>query len=97
MLSDTKSERTKLPLRNMLTAFVLTGVGVWVITSSASLLAAGLCLGFSVRLFSEVISDADYNKWYWIFARKFNDTEHKGLMMAWGIILLWLWWIVVRG
>ncbi len=97
ILKQTESERTRLPIRNILTAFVMTGVGLWLVTSGASLLAAGTCFGFSIRLFSEILSDNDHQKWYWLFARKFEEVEHRGLMIAWGLILIWQWSMLARG
>jgi hypothetical protein len=97
IINDTKSERTQLPIRNVLTAFVMMGVGLWVISSSASLLAAGLCLGFSVRLFSEILADKNFKNWYWLFAREFSQTEHWGVILAWGAVLIWQFWILIRG
>jgi hypothetical protein len=97
VIRDTKSDRVKLPIRNILTAFVMTGVGLWVVTSGSSLVAAGLCLGFSVRLFSEALTDPDFKNWYWLFTREFTLTEHHGVMMGWGIILIWQWWMLIRG
>jgi hypothetical protein len=97
LLNDTKSERTQLPIRNILTAFVMTGVGLWVISSSASMLAAGLCLGFTIRLFSELLGEKNYQNWYWVFAREFTPSEHRGLLIAWGAVLIWQWSILIRG
>jgi hypothetical protein len=97
MISETKKELTKLPIRNILTAFVMTGVGVWVVSSSSSLIAAGLCLGFCVRLFSEMLTDVNYKRWYWLFARDFLESEHRGLLLAWGIVLIWQWSVLIRG
>lgn len=97
ILEETKGERTKLPIRNILTAFVMVGLGIWVVTSSGSPLAAGLVFGFGVRLFSDILSAADYKKWYWIFAREFSQTEHQGLMMAWAGGLIWQWLVLLRG
>lgn len=97
MLEETKFERNKLPIRNILTLISMTGVGIWVVSSSGSLLASGLVFGFCVRLFSELIFDTDYKKWYWIFAREFSLPEHKGFLGAitFGIILQW--WYLIRG
>ncbi len=97
ILEETKGERTKLPIRNILTAFVMTGVGWWMISSGASLLASGMCLGFSIRLFSEIVTDPDYGSWYWLFARPFSREEHRGLVIAWGSVLIWLFMMLVRG
>jgi hypothetical protein len=97
LLQETKFERTKLPVRNVLTGFVMTGLGIWVVTSSGSLLAAGLVFGFGIRLFSELLTDTDYKKWYWVFAREFSESEHKGVLMAWAGGLIWQWFTLLRG
>ncbi len=97
MLQETKLERTRLPVRNILTGFVMTGVGIWIVTSSGSLLASGIVFGFGIRLFSEILFDADYKKWYWVFAREFTDTEHRSLMAAWAAGLAWQWLALMRG
>jgi hypothetical protein len=97
ILKQTENERTRLPIRNILTGFVMTGVGLWLISSGASLLAAGTTFGFSVRLFSEVLFDIDYQKWYWLFAKKFELSEHQGLLLAWGAVLIWQWSMLARG
>jgi hypothetical protein len=97
ILSNTKNELTELPIRNVLTAFVITGVGMWVISSSSSMLASGLCLGFSIKLFSEMVVDKNYKSWYWLFAREFTESENRGLLVAWGAVLLWQLSILMRG
>ena len=81
-LEKTKAERTKLPIKNMLTALVVAGVGIWVVTSSGSFLGAGVVLGLGVRLLWEMLTDEDYRKWYWVFARPFSEIEHRGLVAA---------------
>lgn len=97
LLESTKHEHKKLPIRNILTVFVITGLGIWVVTSSGSFLASGLVLGFLVRLLSEILTDSDYKSWYWIFARDFSKTEHQGLLAAWIIGLIWIWFTLLRG
>ncbi len=97
ILQDTADEREKLPIRNMLTAIVMTGVGFWIISSGGSLLAAGTTFGFAVRLFSEILPDRYFQRWYWVFSRKFEEVEHKGIMMGWGVMLLWQMWTLIRG
>lgn len=97
ILKQTEFERTRLPIRNILTAVVMTGVGLWLITSRASLLAAGTCFGFSIRLFSEILVDKSPQNWYWLFTRKFEETEHRGILMAWALILIWQLSMLARG
>lgn len=97
ILRETGGEKVKLPIRNILSAFVMTGVGLWMSGSGGNLLAIGTCLGLTVRLYSEIIMDKEYQKWYWVFARPFNESEHKGLLMAWGLVLMWQWSMLARG
>lgn len=97
ILKETKDERVKLPIRNVLTGFVMTGVGLWIASSSASLIAAGMCVSLACKLYSEILSDKDYKDWYWPFAREFSKTEHQGLLTAWGVMLVWEWMILLRG
>jgi len=87
MLQETKPERNRLPIRNMLSVIVLAGLGLWVVSSSGSGLAVGAVLGLGVRLFKEALVEPDYKRWYWIFAREFSPQEHRGLMLAWGAAL----------
>jgi len=97
LLRQTREERNKLPIRNILTAFVMTGVGLWLVSSGSSLLAAGTCLGFSVKLYWEAVTDKNFKKWYWLFARDFTEAEHRGVMIAWGVVLIWQYLVLVRG
>jgi hypothetical protein len=45
MLLDTKDERQKLPVRNILTLAIVAVLGIWIITSSESWLACGVVFG----------------------------------------------------
>ena len=97
ILERTKGERKRLPIRNMLTIFILLGVGIWVVSSSGSMLASGMVMGLLVRLFSEAVRDAEYKKWYWVFARDFTPMEHRGFLTAWGLVLLFSLVLLMRG
>jgi len=77
ILSETAFEREKLPIRNMATAFVVGIMGIWVATSTSSVLAAGLVFGLGVRLVIELWQVKKYQKWYWLFNREFTMTEHQ--------------------
>ncbi len=77
MLKSTSSERTRLPIHNILTTAVVALMGIWMVTSSGNLLASGLVVGLSVRLVWELWQASDWSKWYWIFAREFSVSEHK--------------------
>jgi len=87
MLLDTKDERQKLPVRNVLTLAIVAVLGIWIITSSESWLASGVVFGLGVRLFSEISREKNTGKWYWIFARAFSEAEHKLIVGGLGILL----------
>ena len=97
ILKSTKGERTKLPIKNMLTAYVIAIVGVWVATSSRSVLAGGIVLSLGVRLFIDAIKERDFTKWYWVFARPFSMKEHRILMGVWGLLLAVQFFVLLRG
>jgi hypothetical protein len=77
IMQDTKGERDRLPVRNILTAMVVGVLGVWLISSNGSFLAAGTVFGLEVRLLSELLAEKDYKKWYWVFAREFSEKENQ--------------------
>ena len=84
-------------IRNVVTGLVLAILGVWVASSSNSLLAGGLVFGMGMRLWSEYFYSGEWKKWYWIIAREISETEHKIFTAVWGFILLIEWLILVRG
>lgn len=89
MLKSTSAERTRLPVHNILTLALVAGMGIWMVTSSSSLLASGIVMGLSVRLVTELWQETNYDKWYWLFARQFNISEHN--VIRWvltGLIVL---------
>jgi hypothetical protein len=95
LLTDTKGERSQLPMRNVLTLLVVEILGLWTVTAAVNPFAAGLVYGLGVKLVSELLMTTNYKSWYWVFAREFGDTEHKlvllvslGLML-WQTLLLW--------
>lgn len=89
ILQETKGEREKMPVRNMLTVAVILGMGIWIISSNPSFLAMGVLLGMTTRLLGEILAEKNYKKWYWLFAREFNETEHRGFLVAWIAVLAW--------
>jgi hypothetical protein len=70
MLQQTASERSRLPIHNILTGFIISVMGIWLAMSGGNLLAVGVITGLAVRLFTEFLADANYGRWYWIFARE---------------------------
>lgn len=77
MLRPTAGERTRMPVRNILTGLIVAVMGIWTVTSAGSLLASGVAVSLSVRLLSEFWRAADYTKWYWLFARPITAGENK--------------------
>jgi len=84
-------------IRNIVTVMVLAGLGLWLASSSSSLLASAMVFGLSVRLFSELLYSPDYKNWYWMIARAISEREHRALMAIWGGLLLFTWLTLVRG
>lgn len=87
LLVATRGERQNLPVHNILTGLVVAAVGVWVVSSSGSLIASGVVLGLSTRLFIGALLEKNYQKWYWMFARGFSVAEHKVILGIWGFLL----------
>jgi hypothetical protein len=77
----------KPAVKNMLTVAVLLVLGVWVVTSSASLLGCGLVMGMEAALFWYYLQSGQ-EKWYWVFARKFSVAEQKMIMLVWLVVLV---------
>lgn len=88
LLVTTRGERQNLPIHNILTGLVVAAVGVWVVSSSGSLIASGAVLGLSVRLFIGALVEKNYQKWYWMFAREFGVAEHRVILGIWGVLLV---------
>jgi hypothetical protein len=87
LLMTTKGERGKLPIRNALTLGVVVVLGLWLLTSSPSWLGAGIALGLGTRLWVEMASERDYEKWYWVFDRRFALGDHRMVVIVLGIVL----------
>lgn len=97
LLRQTAGERTRLPMHNILTAGVVTILGLWLVTSNGNLFAIGVVTGLAIRLFSEFIADPNYGKWYWLIAREFSSRENRIVTYVWGgLLALHLFW-VIRG
>jgi len=77
ILEFTAHEREKLPVRNIATLLIVGIIGIWIATSSASVIASGLVFGLGVRLVIEMWQTKDYRKWYWLFKREFLWVEHR--------------------
>jgi hypothetical protein len=97
VLKETAGERIRLPVHNVLTGLVVALLGMWLVTSSVNLLAAGVVVGLGVRLYFEFVSDANFGKWYWLFGREFGVSENKVLKFIWGGLLLLQIGFLVRG
>ena len=89
ILQSTKGERTRLPIRNILTALIVAVLGMWVVSSVGSMLASGVVVGLGVRLFTEFLSSAEDKKnWFWVFAREFSIGEVRVIGGVWGLLLV---------
>lgn len=97
LLKTTAAERTKLPVHNMLTVLAISAAGIWLVTSGGNLLAIGVVLGLGIRLFSDFWQEADFGKWYWLFARQFSNLENRLVKIVWGILLLTQVLFLIRG
>lgn len=80
---------TKHAVHNVLTGLVIAVLGIWTVTSSGNVLASGVVLGLSVRLWIGFLMDKNYQRWYWMFAREFGLVEHRIVVGVWGALLLW--------
>ncbi|MBI5358371.1 hypothetical protein HZB69_01950 [Candidatus Amesbacteria bacterium] len=90
MLQDSKSERTKLPIHNIVTGLVLGILGVWLVTSSLSILASGLVISLGIKLFLEFTLDKNQIDWYWLMPKPLRLKE------IWALILVLQLWLLVR-
>jgi hypothetical protein len=96
MLKATAHERTRLPIHNVFTGLIVAILGVWMISSTGNLLASGLVISLSLKLYLEFLTDVDYKRWYWIIAREFTPTEHKVVKWVWGLLIAGQIWNLVR-
>ncbi len=87
ILQSTREERTRLPIHNILTGVVVAALGMWVVSSSGSLLASGVVVGLGVRLFMEFLA-GDKKSWFWVFAREFSVGEIRVVEGVWGLLLV---------
>lgn len=88
ILISTVNDREKLPIRNVVTMFVIGIMGIWVSTSTISALALGLVFGLGVRILIDMWQTKKYQKWYWVFKREFSFGEHRILsLLATGIVI----------
>jgi hypothetical protein len=90
-------EGMEASLKNALTVLVLMVTGIWVVSSSGSVLASGLVFGLTTRLFTVALRTKDYRKWYWVVAREISLLEHRIFMIVWAGVLLAQMWFLVRG
>ena len=97
MLIATREERERLPIHNAMTGLVVAGVGLWVISSSGSTLGSGVVLGLSVRLWWGMMRGEEYQRWYWMVARKMTLAEHKMIGGIWGVLVALQIVLLMRG
>lgn len=82
---------------NVLTLGAVLLAGLWVISSGESPISSGLVTGLGLRLYSTMLTEADYKKWYWVFTREFSMHEHKMFMVLYGILLVFQFVFLIRG
>lgn len=87
-IENTKSERMQMAVHNVVTGLVLSGVGLWLVTSSGSLLASGLVVSLGIKLFIEFAVDRDSGKWYWLLPRPMRLKEVWAALLALQLLLL---------
>lgn len=87
LLNETRFERNRLPIHNVLTGVVVAVMGVWIVSSAGSILASGVVVGLGVKLFVEFLF-GDKKNWFWIFAREFSIGEVRVVGGVWGLLLL---------
>lgn len=88
LLQETMGERTNLSIHNVVTGLLLAVLGIWIVSSSGSLLASGAIVGLGFRLLTQLIWEKNYNKWYWLFKRKFSNVENRTVQIVWAALLL---------
>lgn len=96
ILVDSRPERQKLPVHNVLTGLVVALAGVWLTTSNGNMIANGAILGLSSRLLLGLMLEKDYNRWYWVFARDFSREENRLIKLVWGVMVVIQIWMLVR-
>jgi hypothetical protein len=89
LLQQTTGERVNLSVHNVATGLLLAVLGIWIVSSSGSVLASGAALGLGIRLLTQLIWEVDYQRWYWIFARRFSHFENRTVQIIWAFLLLW--------
>ncbi len=87
LLQETRFERNKLPIHNVLTGVVVAVLGVWIVSSVGSALASGVVVGLGTKLFVEFLF-GDKKNWFWIFAREFDIREVRVVGGVWGLLVL---------
>lgn len=87
LLNETRFERNRLPIHNVLTGVVVAVMGVWIVGSAGSLLASGVVVGLGTKLFVEFLF-GDKKNWFWIFTREFSIGEIRVIGGIWGLLVL---------
>lgn len=89
ILSSTANEREKLPIRNAVTLFVVGAMGLWISTSTVSVLALGVVLGLGIRILIDMGKSKKYQQWYWLFKREFSAGEHRAITIIMALMYLY--------
>ncbi len=82
------------PFRNVLVVTLIGILGLWVTSSSPSVLASGLVWGMGVRAFWEMVRATDLTSWFAVFARSFSEKEQRSFVFGLAIVLLIQGWLL---
>ena len=96
ILEMTAGEREQMPVRNVVTLFVVGVMGVWLMTSTVSIVALGMCFGLGARLILELWQLKRWQKWYWIIKREFTLVEHRVVVLVLSGMLVYQMLGIVR-
>lgn len=91
ILKETRGERTRLPIHNIVTGVIVAGLGTWAGLSGVNLLGMGVVSGLALRLVTDFWQERDKQKWMWIFAREFSKGEINIIGGIWtGLVVVQL-------
>lgn len=91
ILQETRGERTRLPIHNIVTGVIVAGLGMWAGSSGVNLLGMGVVSGLALRLVIDFWQEKDKQKWMWVFAREFSKGEINIIGGVWtGLVVVQL-------
>lgn len=83
------------PFRNVLVVTLVGIVGIWVISSSPSMLASGVVWGMGARAFWEMLKSSNLSSWFAVFARTFTEKEQRAYVFGLGVVLVIQGWLLI--